>query len=83
MAKRTDHVANVILELRAAELTFPPMASYHEGFAILWEEVDELWEQIRTRDSTPGRDARIRGEATQVCAMALRLLQDLCSKDEV
>lgn len=49
--------------------------SAHEGFAVLKEEVDELWDEVRTRD----RDMQaMREEAIQVAAMALRFIEDVC-----
>lgn len=47
-----------------------------EGFAVLLEEVDELWEEVRGHDS-PERTERMRHEAIQVGAMAVRFLTDL------
>lgn len=55
---------------------YPSMASWHEGYAILKEEVDELWEEIKKRPGVSDPD-KLRQEATQVAAMALRLLVDL------
>jgi len=50
------------------------MRSIHEGFAILQEEVDELWDEIKLK--RPDKD-KLRKEALQVGAMALRFLVDL------
>lgn len=54
---------------------FPPFHSPHEGYAILKEEVDELWEVIKCK-GTNGRV--LEKEAKQVGAMALRFLVDCC-----
>lgn len=59
--------------LRAAN-KFPKFASLHEGYAILKEEVDELWDEIKGEQ----RPEHLREEAMQVAAMALRFLVDLC-----
>lgn len=45
------------------------MASLHEGYAILKEEVDELWDEIKANRT--GKS--VRGEALQVAAVALRI----------
>lgn len=67
-------------ELRAATEMFGPFASPHEGFAILKEEVDELWEAVRMKQSDSARPACMRDEARQVAAMALRFLIDCCDE---
>lgn len=46
-----------------------PFHSAHEAYAVLLEEVDELWEAIRANDLNNAIE-----EATQVAAMALRFL---------
>jgi len=63
----------VATELARARKLFPRrQASMHEGYAVMLEEVDELWESIRC-DFT--RRA-ILTEAVQVAAMAQRLAED-------
>lgn len=61
-----------IAELERAQKLFPePFRSDHEGYAILLEEVDELWDAIKQDDPLS-----VRAEAIQVGAMVLRLLSD-------
>lgn len=57
--------------IRAAE-KFKPFNSSHEGYAVLKEEVDELWDAIKKNDLKNARE-----EAVQVAAMALRFLVDI------
>lgn len=52
-----------------------PFASAHEGYAVLQEEVEELWEEVKKRE--PDK-VRMRAEAIQVAAMALRFVMDVC-----
>ena len=52
----------------------PKFNSAHEGFAILKEEVDELWDEIK--NDSPR--IMLRDEVKQVAAMALRFLTDCC-----
>jgi len=54
----------------------------HEGYAVLLEEVDELWEEIKKKQGTPNRIKNIREEAIQVAAMAIRLIHDCCDNNE-
>lgn len=64
-------------ELDRAWKLFPrPSASAHEAFAVLKEEVDELWEAVRLNQRYGERDEYIRTEAVQVAAMAIRLLAE-------
>jgi len=64
-------------ELRRAQQLHPPAHSGHEGWAIIKEEMDELWEAVRLKQSTPGRTDKMRREAIQVAAMALRFLIEM------
>jgi NTP pyrophosphatase (non-canonical NTP hydrolase) len=67
-------------ELESAQKNFGPMRSEHEGFAVLKEEVDELWEAVRLKQSDPTRKDQVRKEAVQVAAMAMRFLNDVCGE---
>lgn len=60
-------VTEIIAEYRQARRRFGPFHSRHEGYAVLLEEVDELWEAIRVKGHT---DAQVAMEARQVAAMA-------------
>ncbi len=43
-----DNLRNDIeAEYSDAIHSFPPFNSYHEGFAVLKEEIDELWDEIK------------------------------------
>lgn len=57
--------------LKAREI-WPPMHSRHEGYAVLLEEVDELWQEIKH-----GSKERARAEAIQVGAMILAMLEEV------
>ena len=70
-------VTAVLVELHEARQKFPPFNSAHEGWAVIAEELDELWAVVREKQSTPGRDARLGREAIQVAAMAVRFLVDM------
>lgn len=65
-------LAAVMDELDRASKKFPDFRSAHEGYAILKEEVDELWDAIKANDHVSARK-----EAVQVAAMAFRYLLDL------
>lgn len=63
----------MVKECKSAISKFPKFASYHEGYAVLKEEVDELWDEIK---GIQNKD-RLREEATQIGAMAIRFINDL------
>jgi len=71
-------VGDVLTELDSAVEKFPPFNSAHEGFAILKEEVDELWDEIKNNKHDIG-DLQ-RKEAIQVAAMAIRFDLDISDK---
>lgn len=64
-------------EVMTAEAKWPPMNSAHEAYAVLLEEVDELWEHVKTNQAKRDIPA-MRKEALQVAAMALRFVRDVC-----
>jgi hypothetical protein len=66
-------------EYREATRKFPDFHNAHEGYAVLLEEVDELWTEICRRKRN--KEA-MRSEAVQVAAMAVRFLADLCQPEE-
>lgn len=63
-------------ELHSAQVKFPAFHSAHEGFAVLKNEVDALWECVREKQNTQV----MRREAVQVAAMAIRFLVDVCEQ---
>lgn len=60
-------------------LKFAPMNSAHEGFAVLAEEVDELWVHVKTNQKKRDLEA-MRKEAIQVAAMAVCFANEVCDE---
>jgi hypothetical protein len=76
-SERADEVIpRVIAEMVRARRIHPPYASCHEAYAVLKEEVDEMWDEIKANSE------RIEEEAVQVAAVALTILID-CFGDRV
>lgn len=63
-------------EVRRAEGKHRPMNSAHEGYAVLLEEVDELWDEVKKQNEARSKDA-MRKEAIQIAAMAIRFIRDV------
>ncbi len=70
---------NVIKELYRATEMNGPFASAHEGYAILLEEMDELKEEVWKKEKLRDKD-KMRTEAIQIAAMAMRFVIDVCDK---
>lgn len=73
-----DAIELARLELARAQVKFPGFHSGHEGYAVIREELEELWDAVK-RDDTTAQGF----EAVQVAAMALRFLVDLCAREDV
>lgn len=74
----TDAISDVTAEYVRASEKFGPFASAHEGFAVLMEEVDELWDEVK---ANRGYDRSAEEEAVQVAAMAIRYLVDVSYRE--
>ena len=79
-------------ELAKARATHAPMNGHHEGYAVILEELDELWEvckrnthkqsELEANQELLRAEKRkaMRKEAVQVAAMAIRFIEDVCDK---
>ncbi len=77
MLDRQMAVDLAIAELVKAQDKYPAFHSNHEGYAVIREEVDELWDEVKKSKPFESNE-RLRKEAVQVAAMALRFLIDRC-----
>jgi hypothetical protein len=71
-------LAEVEEALVAARYKHAPMHSPHEGWSVIFEELEELREHVR---ADTGRSADARKEAIQIAAMGLRYALDLCAEE--
>jgi len=79
MARCDDAVLERVLDQVGAEFTratdkFGSFHNFHEGYAVILEELDEAWREIKRRNYRP---ATLRKELIQVAAMAVRAIHDL------
>jgi hypothetical protein len=63
-------------ELLRAEAAHPPLKSHHEGYAVLLEELDEYWLQVKLKDDDRNPENMLL-ELVQVAAMAARAAVNL------
>jgi restriction endonuclease S subunit len=70
-------LALIELELQRAKARFPNrINSFHEGYGIILEEFDELWDEIKKNETTRS-PAMIQSEGIHVIITVIRMLQDL------
>ena len=72
--KEQEAFTLVVTELSKATEEFGSFGNYHEGYAVIKEEFDELWDEIKGEQRKP----QLELEAKQVAAMAIRFLVDCC-----
>ena len=75
MTSRADSViTDFCAEIDRGVEKYGNYRSYHEAYAVILEEVDELWEELKKK----GRDKDlIYAEAIQVAATAYRLAEEI------
>ena len=64
-------------ELEKAVAEHGPMVSDHDGYAVILEELDELWDEVKKRPALRSQES-MELEAMQVATMAIRFLMDRC-----
>lgn len=69
------------IEVTNATAQWPPFNSAHEAFAVLMEEIDELWDHVKTHQTQRDLEA-MKKEATQVAAMAVRFISEVCTEEK-
>ena len=79
MNRIVEAFREVEAEYHEASANFPPFNSAHEGYAVILEEVRELEKEVFKNKKR--RDVgKMREEAIQVGAMALRFVVDVCGE---
>ena len=72
-----DVLDQIKQEVETAESKWPPMNSAHEAYGVLMEEIDELWDHVKTNQKRRNIQ-EMRAESIQVAAMAVRFVRDIC-----
>ena len=72
-------LAEVGNELERATAKHGPIHTLHEAYAIILEEVDEFWDEVKASQRSVLTEAQ-RKELLQIAAMALRTIIDIPSE---
>lgn len=72
-----EALKEVAVELERARKYNAVFNSAHEGYAVILEELDELWDEVKEK-ATHRSKVAMRMEAKQVAAMAIRFIVDIC-----
>jgi len=74
-----DIVLDIHSELLKAQESYHNFHSTHEGYGVIKEELDELWDKIKESKSIYA-SGEMRQEAIQVATTAIRFILDLYNK---
>ena len=74
--RATDSIQRVEDELFSAMRKHGPMKSGHEAYAVILEELEEYWDQVKCKTSERDTEAMY-AELVQIAAMAARAAVDL------
>jgi hypothetical protein len=75
----TRFIADVREEVREADAAHGDYHSCHEGWAVIAEELDELWDEVKKKRKNRDHDNMYR-ECVQIASTALRFAVALCKK---
>jgi len=76
MPDESKFAALVRQELEGARSKHAPMMSAHHAYAVILEELDEFWDEVKRRGDAQSPLAML-GEIIQVAAMCQRAAEDL------
>lgn len=71
-----DFARDQFMELASARASNPKLHSLHEGYAVILEEVDELWEHVRRKRGDRSA-SEVYTELVQIAAMCQRTAEDV------
>lgn len=74
---QNDILNLIVEELYSANSKHPAFHSTHEGYAVIKEEVDELWDEIKASKAFDMANRMMVNEAVQVAAMAIKFIENL------
>ena len=63
------------VELKKARQQHGPILSIHEGYAVILEELDEVWDEVKKKTNERNLNNLLK-ELVQVSAMAQKMAED-------
>ena len=64
-------------EYKRANTLYPAFHSNHEAYAVILEELDEVWSEVKQSKDIKG-NKKIRAELIQVAAICVKYIKNLC-----
>jgi hypothetical protein len=74
-------IKSIIAEYNHTIIKHAPIHSTYEGWALIKQKVDQLWEEIKKEEATGSKEVMLK-EAAQIGAMAMRFIIDLGIDDK-
>lgn len=74
-------IKTIIAEYNHIIIRHAPFHSTYEGWALIKQKVDELWEEIKKEEAGDSKEVMMK-EAAQIGAMAMRFIIDLGIDDK-
>jgi len=68
---------DIYKEVERANSLYPAFHSNHEAYAVILEELDEVWDEIKKSKEVTGNE-QIKSELIQVAAMCVKYIENLC-----
>lgn len=62
-------------ELIRSNKLHPQFKSLHEAYAVILEEVDEFWDEVKKKDVIRDKE-NIKSELIQICAMCVKTIEN-------
>ena len=73
---------HVKCEIERARAKHKPINSVHEGYAVILEEMDEFWDEVKKKRELRDK-RRMYDELVQIAAMAQRTADDVLDRPNV
>jgi hypothetical protein len=75
--KDAKFISEIMEEVRRARFKHAPMHSPHEAYGVLFEELDEFFDEVKLWQPDVPRASKMRKELLQLAAMCVRAATDL------
>lgn len=73
----TKIFAQIQREIESSRKNHGSFNGSHEGYAVLLEEIDELWGEVKKKERN---FSAMEKECIQIAAMAIKFVEDICDK---